>query len=81
MHGSDRLQALLDRLDLIEYANIFRKEKIDDGILERLNKETRGEAFGFIDLGYRDLKRLSFAAMARMSFACIWVVLLFFVAG
>jgi class 3 adenylate cyclase/tetratricopeptide (TPR) repeat protein/ABC-type transport system involved in cytochrome c biogenesis ATPase subunit len=38
LHGSDRLQALLDRLDLIEYADIFRKEKIDDGNLHLLTE-------------------------------------------
>jgi class 3 adenylate cyclase len=36
--GSDRLQALLDRLGLIEYADIFRKEKIDDGNLHLLTE-------------------------------------------
>ena len=38
MQGSDRLQALLDRLGLIEYADIFRKEKIDDGNLHLLTE-------------------------------------------
>ena len=38
MHGSDRLQALLERLDLIEYADIFRKEEIDDGNLHLLTE-------------------------------------------
>jgi class 3 adenylate cyclase/tetratricopeptide (TPR) repeat protein len=38
LHGSDRLQALLDRLGLIEYADIFRKEKIDDGNLHLLTE-------------------------------------------
>ena len=38
MHGSDRLQAVLERLDLIEYADIFRKEKIDDGNLHLLTE-------------------------------------------
>ena len=38
MHGSDRLQAVLERLDLIEYADIFRKEGIDDGNLHLLTE-------------------------------------------
>ena len=38
MHGSDRLQAVLERLDLIEYADIFRKEEIDDGNLHLLTE-------------------------------------------
>jgi len=38
LQGSDRLLALLDRLDLIEYADIFRKEKIDDGALHLLTE-------------------------------------------
>ena len=38
MQGSDRLQALLDRLGLIEYVDIFRKEKIDDGNLHLLTE-------------------------------------------
>jgi len=38
LHGSDRLQALLERLDLIEYADIFRKEEIDDGNLHLLTE-------------------------------------------
>ena len=38
MHGSDRLQAALERLDLIEYADIFRKEEIDDGNLHLLTE-------------------------------------------
>ena len=38
MHASDRLQAVLERLDLIEYADIFRKEEIDDGNLHLLTE-------------------------------------------
>jgi class 3 adenylate cyclase/tetratricopeptide (TPR) repeat protein len=38
LHGSDRLQAVLERLDLIEYADIFRKEEIDDGNLHLLTE-------------------------------------------
>ena len=38
MRTSDRLQALLDRLDLIEYADILRKEEIDDGNLHLLTE-------------------------------------------
>ena len=38
MHGSDRLQAVLERLDLIKYADIFRKEEIDDGNLHLLTE-------------------------------------------
>ena len=38
MHASDRLQAVLERLDLIKYADIFRKEEIDDGNLHLLTE-------------------------------------------
>ena len=38
MHASGRLQAVLERLDLVEYADIFRKEKIDDGNLHLLTE-------------------------------------------
>ena len=38
MHASDRLQAVLERLDLVEYADIFRKEKIDDVNLHLLTE-------------------------------------------
>ena len=38
MHASERLQAVLERLDLIEYADIFRKEEIDDGNLHLLTE-------------------------------------------
>ena len=38
MHASDRLQAVLERLDLIKYADIFRKEEIDDGKLHLLTE-------------------------------------------
>jgi hypothetical protein len=38
LHGSDRLQGLLERLDLIKYADIFRKEGIDDGNLHLLTE-------------------------------------------
>ena len=38
MHASDRLQAVLERLGLIEYADIFRKEGIDDGNLHLLTE-------------------------------------------
>ena len=38
MHASERLQAVLERLDLIKYADIFRKEEIDDGKLHLLTE-------------------------------------------
>ena len=43
MHASDRLQAVLERLDLIKYADVFyadvfRKEEIDDGNLHLLTE-------------------------------------------
>ena len=57
MHGSDRLQALLDRLDLIEYADIFRKEKIDDGNLHLLTEGYLREINIRWDLRYRSWMR------------------------
>ena len=57
MHGSDRLQAALERLDLIEYADIFRKEEIDDGNLHLLTEaHLRGSASRW-DLRYRSWMR------------------------
>src|SRR5262245_23974999 len=38
LHGSDLLQAVLEHLDLVEYADIFRKEEIDDGNLHLLTE-------------------------------------------